>query len=46
VFVALGPVGLRGFVGVFDDGGQPRGERVDVTQHVRLRQAFRERSCR
>ena len=42
VLVALGPLRLRGFVGVLDDGGQPRGERVDVTEHVRLRQGFGE----
>ncbi len=40
VFVAPGPVRLRGFVCVLDDGGQTRGERVDVTQHVGLRQGF------
>jgi hypothetical protein len=40
--VALGPLRLGGFVGVLDDRGQACGERVDVTEHVRLRQGFGE----
>jgi len=43
VFVALGLVRLGVFIGVLDDGGQPRCQRVDVTKYVRLGQALGKR---
>jgi hypothetical protein len=46
VLVTFGLVGLCGLVGVFDDGGQPCGNGVDVAEHVGIGQRFGQRGGR